>query len=68
MPMMCTRVSDSPMTSPATVALLARLVTARMTNTNRKVRITSARNAPPAFAPIMDEAPKPSAPSPVLEW
>jgi hypothetical protein len=49
------------MTSPATVALLARRVTARMTKTNRKVRMTSARNPPPAFAPIIDEVPKPSA-------
>jgi hypothetical protein len=64
--MRCTVVRASPITSPATAALLTRRVTVRITNTNKKVRMTSAMKAAPAFAPIIDEAPKPLAPRPTL--
>ncbi len=56
-PMMCTRVRESPITSPATVALLARHVTVGMTRTKLKVMITSATMAPAALAPIIEDLP-----------
>ena len=56
-PLMCTRVRKRPNTSPATVALLARHVTVRMTKTKMKVRITSATMAPTALAPIIGDLP-----------
>ena len=57
MPIRCTAVKVSPIAKPAVVVFPCLPVTDKMTKTKRAVKITSARNAPPALRWINDAAP-----------
>ena len=57
MPIRWTITRVKPMTSPAVVALAVLAVTPRITNTNKAVKMTSHRKAPPTEMWILERLP-----------